>query len=289
MCRHYVQYGYVPVDPSPGPAPPSPRPRASTAVTVTVAPTRVSDPRYPAGARGGAGRNRAGPFFVTTIVVRLRELVQSDYVTQPLFIGVVFTHPRRDTATFRTALAMLLSVEPRMAEVSPPVREWSLFARLTRALTHRPPPQIPAVVIDGDAALAHALHDMMPRTHIMEDYRHWKDNVLHQIGSDDRHRLYARHVQKLVDARTFDEFDMLAAQAGLTMPPSLWRYLNHGAGRAERSALQRLRGMPSRGHTSTGMCVCLCACMGECAYACVHARETCPRVRAHSHRGPHRQ
>lgn len=103
---------------------------------------------------------------------------------------------------------------------------------------------MPVVGIDGDPALANAFRDVLPHTRVMEDYRHWKHNVLKVLDGDDQHRLFQHHIQQLVDAPTFAEFDRLAAEAATSMPPKLWKYFKHGEGPAGRSAMQRLRGTP---------------------------------------------
>lgn len=59
----------------------------------------------------------AGPFFVTNLVVRLHNLVGRDWRTAPLFIGATFAHIDLTAPTYRTIFALLLSVEPRFAEV----------------------------------------------------------------------------------------------------------------------------------------------------------------------------
>ena len=102
-------------------------------------------------------------------------------------------------------------------------------------------PQMPSIVIDGDPAMASALASMLPRTKVMEDYRHWKENVLDAIGGEERHRDFALHVEPLVHAATYDEFDQVAKQLSRTMPEHIWRYLNAGAGDALRSPLQRTK------------------------------------------------
>jgi len=101
--------------------------------------------------------------------------------------------------------------------------------------------QIPAIVIDGDSAIANAIEAMLPRTYVLEDYRHWKDNALQAIGGPEPHRLFARHLQPLVDARTFEQFDALEAQMLPDMPDRLRNYLTSNEGAAGRSPLQRLR------------------------------------------------
>ena len=75
----------------------------------------------------------------------------------------------------------------------------------------------------------------------MEDFRHWKENVLEAIGGTNRHADFLRYVGPLVEAPTFEEFDAVAEKLSKTMPPQLWRYLNQGAGPANRSVLQRTK------------------------------------------------
>ena len=58
-----------------------------------------------------------GHFYVSNVVVRLRELVNRDYRTPPLFIAATFTHLRRDAAAYRTGLALLCAQDARFTYV----------------------------------------------------------------------------------------------------------------------------------------------------------------------------
>ena len=101
--------------------------------------------------------------------------------------------------------------------------------------------QIPSIVIDGDSAIASALATVLPRTHVLEDFRHFKDNVLDAIGGQERHRTFQRFVQPLVDARTLAEFEEREALLVQQMPPALRNYMRANEGVAQRSPLQRLK------------------------------------------------
>ena len=207
----------------------------------------------------------SGHFFVTNLVVKLRNLVGRDWRTSPLFIGATFVHSNLLAPTYRTMLALLLSVQPRFSEVCACAQIRTRVQTLASSFGMQKAIhtltssgavgrvgcqpcracclQMPSLTTDGDAAMASAISSILPRTKALEDYTHWKDNVLEAIGGPERHRDFARYILPLVDAATYTEFDGIAARLSTAMPKHLWRYLNAGAGDAQRSPLQRTKCM----------------------------------------------
>ena len=80
----------------------------------------------------------------------------------------------------------------------------------------------------------------------MEDYRHLKLRVLERLPKQEQHALWARFVEPLIRARTDAEFVAVWTRSNGNMPAALRNYLIQGAGPAQRSVLQRIKGMFAR-------------------------------------------
>lgn len=100
------------------------------------------------------------------------------------------------------------------------------------------------MVIDGSSSLAPALAQALPNVKVLEDFRHFKKNVMDVLKqvSDEPHRLFSQHILPLVNAATLDEFDETYERLYPSMPRALVRYLHANEGPAGRSVRQRLRG-----------------------------------------------
>ena len=99
------------------------------------------------------------------------------------------------------------------------------------------------MVIDGDSAIASALADEFPDTKVLEDFRHFKENVLEVLRtvSPEPHAEFQRCIQPLVDAPTYESFDDTFKRVQPHMSERLLRYLQTGDGPAQRSVLSRLK------------------------------------------------